>query len=94
MWYTVDCNGTSLGVVDLPSGLLVAGRLQPNSGYARIAGTVRQATEAFIQLGLFGAAAPMFPPILPGSLARRAAMASAIPAPAPMRGGESAPPAA
>jgi hypothetical protein len=52
VWYTVDCNGTSLGVVELPGGLIVAGRLQPNSAYATISDTVRRATDVFIELGL------------------------------------------
>lgn len=77
VWYTVDCNGTSLGVVELPGGLLVAGRLQPNSAYATIADTVRRATDVFIELGLFGAAAPLAPPISPTTRARRGAMARA-----------------
>lgn len=77
MWYTVDCRGVSLGVVYLPSALVVAGRLEPHSGYATVEDTVRRATEAFLELGLFGAAAPLLPPIPSGIRTRRAAMARA-----------------
>ena len=77
MWYTLKLNDVSLGIVALPSGLLVAGRLEPHAGYSRVKGIVRPATEAFLRLGVFGVAAPLVPPIPAVARARRAAMGRA-----------------
>lgn len=77
MWYTVRHGGVSLGVVDLPSGLLVAARLERHPGYVTVEETVRRATSAFLQLGAFGAAAPLLPPVSAEARARRRAMARA-----------------
>jgi hypothetical protein len=57
MRHTVRSRGVVLGDVDLPAGLLVAGRLDPAPAYSTIRTTVRRATTAFLELGLFGAAA-------------------------------------
>ncbi|HEY9229277.1 MAG TPA: hypothetical protein VIP11_21700 [Gemmatimonadaceae bacterium] len=63
MLFSVRANTVSLGVVDLPAGLLVAGQLEPSPQYATVAEVVRQATDAFLHLGLFDAVAPLLPPI-------------------------------
>ena len=63
MLLSVRTDTASLGVVDLPNGLLVAARLEPSSQYAAVAEVVRQATDAFLHLGLFDPVAPLLPPI-------------------------------
>ena len=77
MWYTVKLHDVSLGIVELPGGLLVAGRLEPHTGYSGVKGIVQAATDAFLQLGVFGVAAPLIPPIPASARARRAAMGRA-----------------
>jgi hypothetical protein len=77
VWYTVKLHDVSLGIVELPSGLLVAGRLEPHAGYSGVKGIVQAATDAFLQLGVFGVAAPLVPPIPAAARARRAAMGRA-----------------
>jgi hypothetical protein len=56
MQYTVFANGITLGAVDLPIGSLVAARMNRFPGYASVAAVVRDATEAFLHLGLFTSA--------------------------------------
>jgi hypothetical protein len=47
----------AIDAVDLPPGAFVAERMKPSPGYDSIAPIVRDATEAFLHLGLFAAAA-------------------------------------
>jgi hypothetical protein len=57
MWYTLRHDGTAIGFVELPARELAAARLVPVDHYATIEQTVREATAAFLELGVFGAAA-------------------------------------
>lgn len=77
MLFTVQHHAASLGVVDLPLGPLVAGRLEPSPNYTAVADVVRQATDAFLHLGLFDSVAPLYPPIPAGIRRWRRAMARA-----------------
>lgn len=63
MVFSVRTSSASLGLVDLPVGHLVAGRLQPSPQYNSVQQIVRNATDAFLHLGLYDSVAPMLPPI-------------------------------
>ena len=63
MLFSVRTGNASLGLVDLPAGRLVAARLERSPEYDAVAAVVREATDAFLHLGLFDAVAPMLPPI-------------------------------
>lgn len=77
MLFTVDCHGRPVGLVDLPLGLFVAGRLEPLPHYNSIRETVRHATASVIELGLFGAAWHDRPADLGAVESHQRAMASA-----------------
>lgn len=53
MRYTVRHGDAILGTVDLPRGEFVASRLTADVGYASVAAIVREATRAFLHIGLF-----------------------------------------
>src|SRR4029077_4249505 len=61
MWYTVRHEDAPIGIVDLPALDLAAGAMQRLPSYANIQPTVRAATAAILELGLFGAAYPPLP---------------------------------
>lgn len=77
MWFSVQSNGVGIGTVDLPVGLLVTARLEPSTAYDGIASVVLDASTAFFQLGIFGAAAPLLPPIATEARRLRRAMSMA-----------------
>ncbi|HEY2374990.1 MAG TPA: hypothetical protein VGH98_03355 [Gemmatimonadaceae bacterium] len=62
MWYTVLHEEAPIGIVELPLAGLAAGTMQRFPTYRAIRPTVRAATGALLQLGLFGAAYPPIPP--------------------------------
>lgn len=64
MRYTVRHATLDLGSVELPDSELAAGVLVPAPDYESVRSTVRAATAAFLELGLFGAAAL---PVGPGA---------------------------
>jgi len=53
MRYSVRHDGIVFGTASLPERSFAAGRLVAAAGYDSIATVVRQATQAFLQLGLF-----------------------------------------
>jgi hypothetical protein len=61
MRYTLRSDGITLGHAELHTGSLVAARLDPAASYASIQAIVREATVAFLRLGLFAAAVPFAP---------------------------------
>ena len=62
MQYTVRAGQMLFGEVELPAAALAAAVLWPRPAYAAIRSIVRESTSAFLELGLFGAAAlPMGP---------------------------------
>ena len=63
MLFDVRMASTSLGCVELPSGLLVAGRLQPSPSYGSVKDVVWKATDAFLHLGLYDSVAALLPPL-------------------------------
>jgi hypothetical protein len=63
MLFSVRTGSTSLGLVELPSGLLVAGQLHPSPSYRSVENRVRNATDAFLHLGIYDAVAAMRPPL-------------------------------
>ena len=63
MWYTVLEEDTPIGFVELASGSLVAAPMLRLPVYERIGPTTRWATDALLQLGLFGGALPPLPPV-------------------------------
>lgn len=69
MWYTVLKDDVTIGFVELSSGALVAAPMLRLPSYATIASTTRLATDALLQLGVFGGALPPVPPF-PGELLR------------------------
>ena len=69
MWYTVLWDDTPIGFVELRSGTLVAAPMLRLPVYERVGPTTRSATDALLQLGLFGGALPPIPPY-PGELLR------------------------
>jgi hypothetical protein len=77
MLFSVHATTTSLGLVDLPAGDLVAGRLQPSPQYGSVREIIRDATNAFLHLGLFDAVAPMLPALSAETRRRRRALARA-----------------
>jgi hypothetical protein len=62
MWYTVLKDDAPIGFVELSSGALVAAPMLRLPTYETIRSTTRLATDAFLQLGLFGGALPPVPP--------------------------------
>lgn len=62
MWYTVLEDDIPIGFVELKSGALVAAPMIRLPVYESIGQTTRAATEALLQLGLFGGALPPLPP--------------------------------
>jgi hypothetical protein len=77
MLYNVRTGNLLLGLVDLPHGRLVAASLEPSPHYASVADVIRQATDAFLHLGLFDSVAPMLPPISAETRRRRRALTRA-----------------
>ena len=69
MWYTVLHENRSIGFVELASGAFVAAPMLRLPAYDTIAATTRLATDALLQLGLFGGALPPIPPF-PAELLR------------------------
>jgi hypothetical protein len=63
MRYTIVNGHVPVGVVDLPVRELTAAPVNPLPGYAMVEATVRLATEAILEFGLFGVAAPRVPPL-------------------------------
>jgi hypothetical protein len=63
MWYTVLHEEIPIGYVELTSGALVAASMLRLPVYETIGPTTRSATDALLQLGLFGGALPPVPPI-------------------------------
>jgi len=62
MWYTVLKDEIPIGFVELASGALVAAPMLHLPAYATIGLTTRSATNALLQLGVFGGALPPMPP--------------------------------
>ena len=77
MWYTVLEEDTPIGFVELASGALVAAPMVQLSVYERIGPTTRAATDALLQLGLFGGALPPLPPVSRELLQRRRSLSRA-----------------
>jgi hypothetical protein len=77
MVFSVRTSSAALGLVDFPVGHLVAGRLQPSPEYDSVEQIVRDATDAFLHLGLYDSVAPMLPPISAQSRRWRRALARA-----------------
>ena len=69
MWYTVVHENRPIGFVALTSGAIVAAPMLRLPDYETIAVTTRLATDALLQLGLFGGALPPIPPF-PAELLR------------------------
>ena len=69
MWYTVVHENRSIGFVALTSGAIVAAPMLRLPDYEAIGVTTRLATDALLQLGLFGGALPPIPPF-PAELLR------------------------
>ena len=63
MWYTVLQADAPIGFVELTSGAFVAAPMLRVPDYERIGPTTRAATDALLQLGLFGGALPPMPPV-------------------------------
>ena len=62
MWYTVLKDDMPIGYVELTSGALVAAPMLRLPTYETIGPTTRSATDALLQLGLFGGTLPPLPP--------------------------------
>jgi hypothetical protein len=63
MWYTVLNGDIPIGYVELPSGAFVAAPMLRLPVYETIGPTTRSATDALLQLGIFGGALPPVPPV-------------------------------
>lgn len=77
MQYAVRAGHTLFGEVDLPAAALAAGILLPHPAYVAIRPIVRESTSAFLELGLFGAAALPIGPDAPRILRLRRSLARA-----------------
>ena len=63
MWYTVLNEDIPIGYVEITSGALVAAPMLRLPVYETIGPTTRSATDALLQIGLFGGALPPVPPV-------------------------------
>jgi hypothetical protein len=77
MWYTVLEEDIPIGFVELASGALVAAPMLRLPVYERIGPTTRAATDALLQIGLFGGALPPVPPVSRELLQRRRSLSRA-----------------
>ncbi|HKN65393.1 MAG TPA: hypothetical protein VJW73_03910 [Gemmatimonadaceae bacterium] len=77
MWFTVLDESTPIGFVELASGALVAAPMIRLPMYERVGPTTRAATDALLQLGLFGGALPPLPPVSRELMQRRRSLSRA-----------------